>query len=71
MDDSGLKERPSVNRIKEALATKVDYFVVSCPKDYTMFSDAVKTTGSEGVLQVVDIVELFSEALSSIPLVGA
>lgn len=71
MDDSGLEERPSVNRIKEALATQVDYFVVSCPKDYTMFSDAVKTTGSEGVLQVVDIVELFSEALSSVPLVGA
>jgi len=62
MDDSGLAERPSVNRIKEAAALGVDYFVVACPKDYTMFSDAAKTAGVDDRLKVVDLVELFAEA---------
>lgn len=62
MDDSDLKERPSANRIREAAALDVDFFVVACPKDYAMFSDAVKTTGNEDRLKVVDIVELFAEA---------
>ena len=69
MDDSVLAERPSENRIKEAAALDVDYFVVACPKDYVMFSDAVKTTGNEAKLKVVDIVELFADAQSE--LVGA
>lgn len=71
MDDSSLAERPSMNRIREALGVGVDYFVVACPKDFAMFTDAVKTVGSEGVLQVVDLVELFAEALTVRPLVGA
>lgn len=62
MDDSILTERPSENRIREAATLDVEYFVVACPKDYTMFSDAVKTTGNEGKLKVVDIVELFADA---------
>ncbi len=64
MDDSGLEERPSENRIKEALSLgKVDYFVVACPKDYTMYSDAVKTSGNEGKIEVKDIIDLVAEAL--------
>ncbi|RMI25814.1 MAG: 4Fe-4S dicluster domain-containing protein, partial [Calditrichaeota bacterium] len=64
MDDSGLTERPSEQRIKEALALgAVDYFVVACPKDYTMYSDAVKTSGNEGKIVVKDIIELVEEAL--------
>ncbi|MEN8239684.1 MAG: heterodisulfide reductase-related iron-sulfur binding cluster, partial [Actinomycetota bacterium] len=57
MDDSGLDERPAENRIKEAVAlgNDVNYFVVSCPKDMIMYSDAVKTTGNEGQIEVVDI----------------
>ncbi len=62
MDDSVLVERPSENRIREAAELDVSYFVVACPKDYAMFSDAVKTTGNEGKLKVVDIVELFADA---------
>ncbi len=69
MDDSVLDERPSVNRIKEASTLDVDYFVVACPKDYAMFSDAVKTVGIEDKLKVVDIVELFAEATLSSALV--
>ncbi len=64
MDDSKLEKRPSVQRIEEALEIDgVNAFVVACPKDYTMFSDAVKTTGNEQRLAVKDIVELVEEAL--------
>lgn len=71
MDDSGQTERPSENRIKEAMTLGVDYFVVSCPKDLTMYTDAAKTTGNEDKLKVVDIVTLLEEALAVPELVGA
>lgn len=60
MDDSALDERPSENRIREAVALgeAVRYFVVACPKDMVMYSDAVKTTGHEDRLEVVDIAQL-------------
>lgn len=70
MDDSFLNERPSENRMREAASLGVDYFVVACPKDYAMFSDAVKTTGNEGKIAVVDIVELFYEAMMADQLVA-
>ncbi|MGH7818514.1 MAG: (Fe-S)-binding protein, partial [Candidatus Binatia bacterium] len=64
MDDSGLRERPSESRIREAVALgEIDYFVVACPKDVTMYEDAVKTSGHEGRIQVRDVVELLEEAL--------
>lgn len=63
MDDSFLSERPSENRIKEAIQLDVSQFVVACPKDVTMYSDAVKTTGHEDRLQVRDITLLVAEAL--------
>lgn len=71
MDDSGLAERPSENRIREAMTLGVDYFVVSCPKDLTMYTDAAKTTGNEDKLKVVDIVTLVEEALVVREPVGA
>jgi Fe-S oxidoreductase len=65
MDDSALSERPSENRITEAMALGgVDTFVVACPKDVTMYEDAVKTSGNEGKIQVRDIAELVEEALA-------
>ncbi|MHB1987779.1 MAG: (Fe-S)-binding protein [Acidimicrobiales bacterium] len=70
MDDSFLTERPSENRVKEAVAIGVDTFVVACPKDYTMYSDAVKTTGNEGRLEVVDLVEIVELALLAESVVG-
>jgi Fe-S oxidoreductase/nitrate reductase gamma subunit len=65
MDDSKLKERPSENRIREALTLGPDvkYFIVACPKDFAMFGDAVKTSGNEGRLEVKDIIQLVEEAL--------
>jgi Fe-S oxidoreductase len=59
-DVPGVEERPSENRIKEALETGAELFVVSCPKDYVMFQDAVKTLGCEGKIKVVDLAELLS-----------
>ena len=62
MDDSGLAERPSESRIREAAALGVEYFAVACPKDFTMYTDAAKTTGHDDRLRVVDVVQLVDEA---------
>ena len=69
MDDSGLEERPAENRIREAaaLGDDVGYFVVACPKDMVMYSDAVKTTGNEDRIQVVDIAQLIERAMEVVP----
>lgn len=40
----------------------VQYFVVACPKDLTMYRDAVKTAGLEGRFVVKDLIELVDEA---------
>jgi len=64
MEEGEVKERPSEMRIREAVALKdVDIFVVSCPKDVTMYRDAVKTTGHEENLAIKDLIELVYEAL--------
>ena len=62
--DTATGERPSEQRIREAAALGEDlrYFVVACPKDMAMYSDAVKTTGYEGKIEVVDIARLVAEA---------
>ena len=65
MDDSNMTERPSEIRIKEAMSIgSVDHFIVCCPKDYSMFTDAVKTSGNEGKMVVKDIIQLVEEAIS-------
>ncbi|MFQ6019620.1 MAG: (Fe-S)-binding protein [Dehalococcoidia bacterium] len=64
MDDSALTERPSEQRIHEAMSLgDIQYFVVSCPKDVSMYTDAVKTSGHEGQIEVKDIIDLVEEAL--------
>ncbi|GAC1565908.1 MAG: heterodisulfide reductase-related iron-sulfur binding cluster [Ktedonobacteraceae bacterium] len=66
MTETNIQERPSENRIREAVALgTVDYFVVACPKDVTMYQDAVKTSGYEGQIAVKDIIELVHEALAA------
>jgi Fe-S oxidoreductase/nitrate reductase gamma subunit len=56
--------RTSEQRIDEAVDLgRLDYFVVACPKDVTMYSDAVKTSGNEGALEVRELSELVLEAL--------
>ena len=64
MEEGTVKERPSEARIHEAVGLDgVQYFVVACPKDLTMYRDAVKTTGQENRIVVKDIIELVHEAL--------
>ncbi|MBI2544929.1 MAG: (Fe-S)-binding protein, partial [Candidatus Rokubacteria bacterium] len=56
---------PSEQRIHEALEIAgVRYFVVACPKDVTMYRDAVKTSGQEGRIEVKELIELVEEAIS-------
>lgn len=65
MDDSYLEQRPAELRIAEALELDVSRFVVACPKDMTMFSDAVKTVRADDKLEVRDIILLIREAMTS------
>jgi Fe-S oxidoreductase/nitrate reductase gamma subunit len=64
MEEKNIKERPSEARIREAVTLEgVQTFVVACPKDLTMFRDALKTTGYEKNLVVKDLIELVYAAL--------
>ncbi|WP_101494329.1 (Fe-S)-binding protein [Sulfobacillus thermosulfidooxidans] len=67
MEEVGVKERPADNRIREAVALPdVNYFVVACPKDMSMFSAAVQSTGNEDRIKVVDVAELLAQAVGLI-----
>jgi len=56
---------PAEQRIEEALQIPgVGRFVVACPKDATMYRDAVKTSGHEGEIEVRDLAELVEEAVA-------
>ena len=58
------QERPSENRIREAVALAgVELFVVCCPKDVTMFEDAIKTSGNAERITLRELTELVEEAL--------
>ncbi len=68
-------ERPAENRILEALRTlhiptqgvnpqrRKALFIVACPKDVVMYTDAVKTTGNEDRIEVRDLIQLVEEAI--------
>ena len=58
-----MKQRPSENRIEEALFTGADHFTVACPKDMSMYSDAVKTSGHEDEMVVRDLIDYVCEAM--------
>ena len=61
-DDEAIDERPSEQRIREAKTLgKLDYFLVSCPKDLAMYSDAAKTVGAE--FEVAELTALIERAL--------
>jgi Fe-S oxidoreductase len=68
--DTPGQERPSENRIREAVALPdVELFVVSCPKDVTMYEDAIKTSGNSEQIQLRELTELVEEALVPEPAV--
>ena len=63
-DHDDMTQRPSENRIDEAMGLgDIKYFTVACPKDMTMYSDAVKTSGNEGKIEVMDIIDYVLEAM--------
>jgi Fe-S oxidoreductase len=64
-------ERPSENRIREAVGLPdVELFVVACPKDVTMYEDAIKTSGNGGKIELRELTELVEEALVGHPAVA-
>lgn len=67
-----MEEQPGIERSSEARVREaadlpgVQAMVVACPKDITMYKDAVKTTGLEDRLGVIDLVELVHEAIQPV-----
>ena len=58
-------EKPAQNRMREAARIDgLQVYVVCCPKDLTMFEDALKTSGLEGRFVVRELIELVREALA-------
>ena len=55
-------ERPAEQRIREAQTLgKIDFFLVSCPKDLAMYSDAAKVVGAD--FEVAELTTLIDRAL--------
>jgi Fe-S oxidoreductase len=64
--DTPGQERPSENRIREAVSLPdVELFIVSCPKDVTMYEDAIKTSGNANRIVLRELTELIEEASAS------
>jgi len=64
MGDTLYPTKPAESRIKEAKQLDgVTHFIVACPKDLVMYTDAVKTAGYEGELEVGDLIFLLEKAL--------
>jgi len=58
------KEKPAENRMREAAGIDgIDAFVVNCPKCMNMFEDAVKSTGNDDRLEVVEVIELVAACM--------
>ena len=56
-------ERATENRVREAVKIGAEILAVACPFCLLTFEDAIKTTGNEGRIQVMDINELIAKAL--------
>lgn len=66
MDDSAITERPSENRIREALALgDAATFVVTCPKDLVMYSAASDAIGASDRIVVQDLAELVLDSVQA------
>ncbi len=64
MDEAEIAERPSEQRIREAQTLgELDYFLVSCPKDLAMYSDAAKVVGAD--FEVAELTALIERALAA------
>jgi Fe-S oxidoreductase len=66
MNDLGVPgvSRASEQRIQEAVELAgVELFIVACPKDVTMYEDAIKTSGNGDRIRLKEIAELVYEAI--------
>ncbi len=62
--DSLYGEKPAESRIREAAGLHgIESFVVACPKDMAMYTDAAKTAGYEQQIAVEDVIFLIERAL--------
>ncbi|WP_128625746.1 (Fe-S)-binding protein [Borborobacter arsenicus] len=61
MEDESTLERPSENRIREALALgDISLFVVACPKDIVMYTAAIENINASDKIKVKEISDLFA-----------
>jgi len=58
-------ERLAEVRVRDALALGADVIATACPFCMLTLEDAVKTTGAEGSIQILDIMELVAQAIST------
>ena len=57
-----VSERLSERRVREAVESGAEILAICCPYEVSRFEDAVKTTGNDGKLKVIDIAELLDGA---------
>jgi Fe-S oxidoreductase len=62
-EDLPYLERPSMERLKEAVEVGADVIATACPLCLIMLTDATKSFGLEEKINVKDIIELVVEAL--------
>ena len=56
-------ERLAETRVRDAVEAGAEILAVACPYCLLTLEDAVKTTGNEGKIQIMDVAELLSLAL--------
>ncbi len=56
-------ERVAEIRVKDAVALGADYIVTACPFCLMTLEDAVKTSGNEGKIEIIDLAELVAMGL--------
>ena len=56
-------QRLALNRVQDAVDLGAQVLVTACPFCLLTLEDAVKTSGYEKILQVMDIIELIAEAI--------
>lgn len=55
--------RLAETRVKDAIEAGAEILAAACPYCLLTFEDAVKTTGAEGKIQIMDIAELLNLAV--------
>ncbi len=63
VEASGVGERLAEVRVKSALELGAEVIATACPFCMLTLEDAVKTTGAEEAIQVLDVVELVAQAI--------